>query len=99
MSATSIRTLIVDDEPLARRGIRARLTAADIETIGECDGGRTAIDAINTLAPDLVFLDVQMPEVDGFAVIEPGSYLDFANAVPLSLTESESRIRRAIRLR
>jgi two-component system LytT family response regulator len=70
MSATSIRTLIVDDEPLARRGIRARLTAADIETVGECDGGRTAIDAIHALAPDLVFLDVQMPEVDGFAVIE-----------------------------
>jgi two-component system LytT family response regulator len=70
MSATLIRTLIVDDEPLARRGIRARLAAPDIETVGECDGGRTAIDAIRALAPDLVFLDVQMPEVDGFAVVE-----------------------------
>ncbi|HMI57212.1 MAG TPA: LytTR family DNA-binding domain-containing protein, partial [Gemmatimonadaceae bacterium] len=70
MSAKTIRTLIVDDEPLARRGIRARLTAADIETVGECDGGRAAIDAIRVLAPDLVFLDVQMPEVDGFAVVQ-----------------------------
>ncbi|HEV7702868.1 MAG TPA: LytTR family DNA-binding domain-containing protein, partial [Gemmatimonadaceae bacterium] len=61
---------IVDDEPLARRGIRARLTAADIAIVGECDGGRSAIDAIHALAPDLVFLDVQMPEVDGFAVVE-----------------------------
>ena len=65
-----IRTLIVDDEPLARRGIRARLVATDFETVGECDGGRTAIDAIRALAPDLVFLDVQMAEVDGFAVVE-----------------------------
>jgi two-component system LytT family response regulator len=65
-----IRTLIVDDEPLARRGIRARLAGTDIETVGECDGGRAAIDAIHSLAPDLVFLDVQMPEIDGFAVIE-----------------------------
>lgn len=69
MSETSMRTLIVDDEPLARRGIRARLAAAGVETIGECDGGRAAIDAIRELAPDLVFLDVQMPEVDGFAVL------------------------------
>ena len=70
MSATSIRALIVDDEPLARRGIRARLAAPDIETVGECDGGRAAIEAIHALAPDLIFLDVQMPEVDGFAVVE-----------------------------
>jgi two-component system LytT family response regulator len=70
MSATSIRTLIIDDEPLARRGIRARLSTAGFETVGECESGRAAIAAIRALAPDLVFLDVQMPEVDGFAVIE-----------------------------
>ena len=66
-----IRVLIVDDEPLARRGIRARLAAADdIEVVGECAGGREAIRVIRELGPDLVFLDVQMPGVDGFGVIE-----------------------------
>jgi two-component system, LytTR family, response regulator len=65
-----IRALIVDDEPLARRGIRARLARfADFEVAGECANGRDAITAIETLAPDLVFLDVQMPGTDGFAVV------------------------------
>lgn len=65
-----IRVLIVDDEPLARRGIRARLAPArDVEVVGECAGGREAVRAIRELAPDLVFLDVQMPGVDGFGVI------------------------------
>lgn len=65
-----IRTLLVDDEQLARRGLRVRLERApDIEVIGECADGAQAIDAIGTLGPDLVFLDVQMPEVSGFDVI------------------------------
>lgn len=69
--STAIRALIVDDEPLARRGIRARLAAAsDFEIVGECAGGRAGIESIRALAPDLVFLDVQMPEVDGFAVVD-----------------------------
>jgi len=69
--STAVRTLIVDDEPLARRGIRARLAAApDFEIVGECAGGRAGIESIRTLAPDLLFLDVQMPEVDGFAVVD-----------------------------
>ncbi len=65
-----IRTIIVDDEPLARRGIGTRLgLAGGFVVIQECTGGREAIAAIRDLAPDLVFLDVQMPEVDGFAVV------------------------------
>ena len=65
-----IRTLIVDDEPLARRGIRARLArAADYTVIAECASGREAIAAIREHRPDVVFLDVQMPGVDGFGVI------------------------------
>jgi len=69
--STPIRTLIIDDEPLARRGIRARLAAAsDFEIVGECAGGRLGIESIRALAPDLLFLDVQMPEVDGFAVVD-----------------------------
>jgi two-component system LytT family response regulator len=70
MTAASIRTLIVDDEPLARRGIRARLTALDFEIAGECASGRAAIESIRALSPALVFLDVQMPEIDGFAVVD-----------------------------
>src|SRR5262245_57412995 len=65
-----IRTLIVDDEPLAREGIRMRLTReSDIEVIGECSNGRAAVSAILRDHPDLVFLDVQMPKLDGFGVI------------------------------
>jgi two-component system LytT family response regulator len=66
-----IRVLIVDDEPIARRGIRQRLRGEpDLEVIGEYGDGAAAIDAITGLAPDLVFLDIQMPEVGGFDVVE-----------------------------
>jgi two-component system, LytTR family, response regulator len=66
-----IRVLIVDDEPIARRGIRHHLQGeADLEVIGECGDGAAAIEAITELAPDLVFLDIQMPEVSGFDVVE-----------------------------
>jgi two-component system LytT family response regulator len=66
-----IRTVIVDDEPLARRGIRALLKEEkDVEIISECRNGREAVTAIEEHAPDLVFLDVQMPELNGFDVLE-----------------------------
>ncbi len=66
-----IRTVIVDDEPLARRGIRAQLkNEKDIEIISECRNGQEAVKAIESQAPALVFLDVQMPELDGFEVVE-----------------------------
>ncbi|HLL72166.1 MAG TPA: LytTR family DNA-binding domain-containing protein [Pyrinomonadaceae bacterium] len=66
-----IRTLIVDDEPLARERIKGFLAGErDIEFIGECADGREAVAAIQTLKPDLVFLDIQIPELDGFGVVE-----------------------------
>ncbi|MDT4967595.1 MAG: two-component system, LytTR family, response regulator [Acidobacteriota bacterium] len=66
-----IRTVIVDDEPLARRGIRALLKEEkDVEIISECRNGREAVTAIEEQGPDLVFLDVQMPELNGFDVLE-----------------------------
>jgi len=69
--APAWRTLIVDDEPLAREGIRTRLTTlGGFDIVGECNGGRAAVAAIRTQAPDVVFLDVQMPIVDGFGVID-----------------------------
>jgi two-component system LytT family response regulator len=65
-----IRTLIVDDEPLARRNLRLLLEKEpQIEILDECRNGREAVEAINTLDPDLIFLDIQMPEMDGFEVI------------------------------
>jgi two-component system LytT family response regulator len=65
-----IRTLIVDDEPLARRGIRQLLAPyPDFVVVGECRDGREALRALATTAPDLVFLDVQMPGLDGLGVI------------------------------
>ena len=65
-----IRALIVDDEPLARRGIRQLLDREpDVSVVGEARNGRDALRALRTLNPDLVFLDVQMPEIDGFGVL------------------------------
>ncbi|MEN8144467.1 MAG: response regulator [Gemmatimonadota bacterium] len=65
-----IRALIVDDEPLARERVRTLLEGdPDIEIVGECEDGRSAVSTILDLAPDLVFLDVQMPEMDGFQVL------------------------------
>lgn len=66
-----ISTLIVDDEPLARRNIRLLLKDdAEIEIIGEAASGREALALIKKHSPDLVFLDIQMPELDGFGVLE-----------------------------
>ena len=66
-----IRALLVDDEALVRRGIRAFLAGErDIDVIGECGNGLEAVDAIRAERPDLVFLDVQMPELDGLGVID-----------------------------
>jgi two-component system LytT family response regulator len=65
------RVLIVDDEPIARRGIRRFLAKHnDIEIVGEAANGISAVQQINELHPDIVFLDVQMPDLDGFGVIE-----------------------------
>ena len=66
-----IKTLIVDDEALARRRLRRLLEAErDADVVGEAANGRDAVTAIRELQPDLLFLDVQMPEMDGFGVLE-----------------------------
>ncbi len=65
-----MRVVIVDDEPLARRGVRARLAAVpDMRVVAECANGAEAVTAIQALAPDLVFLDIQMPDLNGFDVL------------------------------
>ena len=66
-----VRTLIVDDEPLARASLRSLLEQdSDIELVGECGSGVEAITSVRASRPELMFLDVQMPECDGFDVLE-----------------------------
>jgi two-component system LytT family response regulator len=66
-----LRVLIVDDEPVARRRIRRLLRAdRDVDVVGEAADGAAAVQAIAEKQPDLVFLDVQMPELDGFGVLK-----------------------------
>jgi len=65
-----IKAFIVDDEPLARERLRQLLaTQPDVQVVGESDNGRDAVDAITRTSPDVVFLDIQMPERDGFQVL------------------------------
>lgn len=67
----TIRTIIVDDEELARQIVREYLAAEqDIEIVAECGNGFDAVKAVNERKPDLLFLDVQMPKLDGFEVLE-----------------------------
>ena len=79
----TLRVLLVDDEPPAIAGLRALLAAhADVEIVGEALGGRAAIAAMASCSPNLVLLDVQMPEVDGFRVAEAALRLG-GDAVPV----------------
>lgn len=66
-----IRVVIADDEPMARRRlVRLLQQEPDVEIVAQCVGGKTAVDAINASRIDLAFIDVQMPDVDGFGVLE-----------------------------
>ncbi len=66
-----IRVLVVDDEPLARTGLSALCSIdPDLELVGECSDGRSAVAAIIQIEPDLLLLDIQMPEMDGFEVLQ-----------------------------
>ena len=81
-----IRTLIVDDEPLARERLRTLLQhESDIQIVGECVDGRQAVTTIASEAPDLVFLDIQMPALDGFGVRLENLPLDGVHRFPSGL--------------
>jgi two-component system LytT family response regulator len=82
----TVSVAVVDDEPLGRRGILSRLSRRkDVSVIAECANGREAIAAIRERSPDLVFLDVKMPGLDGFAVLReivssPAPHIIFVTA-------------------
>lgn len=84
--ADRIRVLVVDDEPLARTMIREMLERdPDVDILGDCVNGKEAVAAIKTSSPDVVFLDIQIPELGGFEVLEslggsPTPYVIFATA-------------------
>lgn len=70
MSAATIRALLVDDEVLARLALRQALAAhADVAIVGECGNATEALQAIAALTPDLIFLDIRMPGMDGFKLL------------------------------
>jgi two-component system LytT family response regulator len=78
MTTESIRALLVDDEPIARKVLRDELgELTDVEVIGEAENGEQALERIRQLGPELVFLDLQMPGMDGFEVVRnlPGTTL------------------------
>lgn len=70
-NTTKITTLIIDDEPHARQGMQTALSKfEELEIIGLCENGLQAVKAVNELRPQLLFLDIQMPKLDGFDVLE-----------------------------
>jgi two-component system LytT family response regulator len=70
MSTDRIRVVVADDEPLARRGVRQLLAPhREMVVVGECRNGPDTLRALRELSPDLLFLDIQMPEMDGFEVV------------------------------
>ncbi|MFT7686497.1 MAG: two-component system LytT family response regulator [Candidatus Azotimanducaceae bacterium] len=67
---SSLRVIVVDDESLARKGLRLRLEAiGDVEVVAECSNGIAALKAVVEFKPDVIFLDIQMPEMSGFDVV------------------------------
>jgi two-component system, LytTR family, response regulator len=86
-----VRALIVDDEPLARRGVALRLKKfRDVEVVGECGDGSSAVKKILELSPDVVFLDVQMPGMDGFEVLRALPSQDLPSVIFLTAYEQHA---------
>lgn len=86
-----MRVLIVDDERLARRGVAVRLRKyRDVEIVGECADGLSAVEKIVDLAPDLVFLDIQMPGMDGFEVLSALPRTRLPNVIFLTAYEQHA---------
>lgn len=86
-----MRALIVDDERLARRGVVLRLSKfKDVEIVGECSDGLSAVEKILALSPDVVFLDIQMPGMDGFEVLRALPEENVPNVIFLTAYEQHA---------
>jgi two-component system, LytTR family, response regulator len=86
-----VRALIVDDERLARRGVVLRLSKfKDVEIVGECSDGLSAVEKILALSPDVVFLDIQMPGMDGFEVLRALPKENVPNVIFLTAYEQHA---------
>lgn len=97
---SQIRTLIVDDEPLARKGLLVRLADfPNIDVVGEASSGREAVAAIQSLQPDLVFLDIQMPGWSGFDVLREIKAADQAMPFVVFVTAYDQYAIRAFEVR
>lgn len=97
---TPVRLLIVDDHELVRDGIRARLESEQgLEIIGEAENGRQAVSLVEQLQPDLVMLDINMPEMNGLDAVEEIRDRDLpCNILMLSLYDNSEYVRRAMDL-
>jgi two-component system, LytTR family, response regulator len=86
---SEIRALVVDDEPLARAGVRRLLSSLpDVTVVGEASNGAEAVEAIRTHRPDLLLLDIQMPEMNGFEVLSALTPDDFGAVVFITAYDS-----------
>lgn len=94
-----IRVLIADDEALIRMGLRTMLTEAGYQVVGEAGDGRRSLDLIRKLDPDLIFLDIKMPEPDGLAVAQQVLAEGMRPVVLLSAYGDREFVDRAKRLR
>jgi two-component system LytT family response regulator len=90
---TELRAIVVDDELLAREGLSADLASLGVHVIATCGDGYSARAAIVDLRPDLLFLDVEMPEVDGFAVLEGLEPEDIPPAVVFATAYDQHALR------
>ena len=86
-----MRALIIDDEPLAREGVAVRLARfPEVQIVGECGDGPSAVEKILELTPDVVFLDVQMPGMDGFEVLRALPEKDLPSVIFLTAYEQHA---------
>lgn len=94
----TIRVVIADDHPVVRTGLRGMLaTQADIEVVGEADNGKLAVSLAGRLEPDVVLMDLQMPELDGVSATEQiRALLDHTQVLILTTYDTDADINRAI---
>jgi DNA-binding NarL/FixJ family response regulator len=95
---TAVHIALVDDHPIFRKGVRSLLESEDdIRVIAESDGGAAALRIVSELRPDIVVLDVSMPEMNGIAVVRQMRRLDLSTrAIILSMSEERSTVQEAI---